>query len=345
MTAIKTGVPARRDMRHCTEFVATGFCYPGELVDNDGFFARARFTIAEEREELVRQTRMKTRTWCGPEENTLTMAIRAVDMALAAEPALRDEIDVVVVTSATTMPVFHAPQAEHPGMADLAPLVLQHLGRSDALGFDLKAVACTGFLRGLQVMDALLANANYRAGLLISTEQCSRFSIGADNRSSFCFILSDAAGAAVLRRGEPAPRTGIVDYIGHTEADKFALVTMLPGLDALFVGGARVGTATHEMLVACGRALLARNGLTAADVDWLLPMQSHAAVIDAMCQALEWPRDRLIWHGDTTGFSGSASIGACLAEQVRDRVVKKGDLVLSLGVGAGMNCGGALYYA
>lgn len=344
MTASSAGVNARRDLTISTEIVATGFSYPSEIVDNDTYFARCRFPITQDREELVRETRMKTRTWCAPEENTLTMAKRAVEMALSQDPTLRDEIDVVLVTSATTMPVFHAPEKEHLGMADLAPLILRDIGRSGALGFDLKAVACTGFLRGLQVMDGMLANANYRAGLVISTEQCSRFTLGENNRSTFCFILSDAAGAAVLKRRQKTPRTGLIDYVGFTDADKFHLVTMLPDLASLFVGGGRVGSATHEMLVTCGRTLMARNGLSIDDVDWLLPMQSHAGVIEGMRAALEWPKEKMIWHGDVTGFSGSPSIVVSLAEQIHKKIIKKGDLVMSLAVGAGMNCAGALYY-
>jgi 3-oxoacyl-[acyl-carrier-protein] synthase III len=53
----------------------------------------------------------------------------------------------------------------------------------------------------------------------------------------------------------------------------------------------------------------------------------------------------MLWVGGERGFSGSASIPACLSEQLESGVVQKGQLILSLAVGAGMNCAGALYYA
>src|SRR5690606_7713421 len=103
----------------------------------------------------------------------------------------------------TTMPVLHPPEADNAGVADLAPLVLRELGLDGALGLDIKACYCTGFLRGLQVADNLLANPNYRAALVIATEQGSRFAVAETNRSKFCFIMSDAAGAVILTREEP----------------------------------------------------------------------------------------------------------------------------------------------
>jgi 3-oxoacyl-[acyl-carrier-protein] synthase-3 len=91
--------------------------------------------------------------------------------------------------------------------------------------------------------------------------------------------------------------------------------------------------------------LLSRNGLSVRDVDWLLPIQTHAGLLDEVRRKLEWPAEKLLWFGDLNGFSGSASIPSCFAEQVEQGRIQKGQLVLSLAVGAGMNCAGALYYA
>jgi 3-oxoacyl-[acyl-carrier-protein] synthase-3 len=209
---------------------------------------------------------------------------------------------------------------------------------------DIKACYCTGFLRGLQTMDALLANPNYRAGLVVATEQGSRFAVAETNRSTFCFIMSDAAGCAVLRRRERTSGCGIVDYVGYTDAAKVDWIGLGSDGASTIMRGSRAGAATHEMLVACARTLLARNGLTVRDVDWLLPIQTHARIVDGLRAATEFPEERLLWFGDHTGFAGSASIPACLAEKVHDGTIQKGQLVLSVAVGAGMNCAGALYH-
>lgn len=324
------------------KIVATGHCYPQDVVDNAEFIRRAQFELPD-LQSLAVETKMKTRTWCGPEESTWTMARAAVDAALHGNPGLADRIDLVIAASASTLPRAHVPEPQTPGMAELAPLLVDHLGRK-VLGLDLRAVACTGFLRGLQVADAMLASGNYRAALVVASEATSRLATAASNRSGFCYILSDAAGAAVLEPTDTEQRTGLVDHFGYTDGAKRGWMMFGEDLASLVVRGSKVGPATMNMLIESGRALLERNGLQPADVDWLLPIQTHAGLIEGLRRGLEWPADKLLWQGDVKGFSGSSSIPACLSHQLAAGRVASGDLVLAVAVGAGLNCAGSLFY-
>jgi 3-oxoacyl-[acyl-carrier-protein] synthase-3 len=243
------------------------------------------------------------------------------------------------------MPMAHPTDPANRAFADLSPLVLAQLGRSQALGLDIKACYCAGFLRGLQVADGLLANANYRSVLVVAVEQGSRFAVAETNRSSFCFIVGDAAGAVVLRRSAPRPRAGVIDYVGYTDVDKLSWVGIGDDAESIIMLGSRAGDATSSLLIECGRTLLERNGLQPCDVDWLIPIQTHAGMLEGVRQQLGFDASKLLWVGDVRGFSGSASIPACLSEHLASGQVKKGELVLSVAVGAGMNCAGALYYA
>jgi 3-oxoacyl-[acyl-carrier-protein] synthase III len=334
---------ARSGFLHSSEIAATAHAYPSKLVDNEAYFKRCRFPI-EDRDALIEETRLKTRTWCAHDENAWTLAKTAVERVLKKDPSLRDQIDAVIVASGTTTPVILPPETDNRGVADLAPLVLRDLGRDDALGIDIKACYCTGFLRGLELMDGLLASPERRAGLVIATEQGSRLAVAESNRSRFCFLMADAAGCVVLKRREQKPRTGLVDHVGWTRASMHRAVGVGPdGLSTVMMGS-KAGAATVEMLIACAKKLLERNKVRPSDVDWLIPIQTHAQVVDALAKALEWPKKKLLWFGDVTGFAGSASIPACLSDQIESGVVRKGDLVLSVAVGAGMNCAGTLYY-
>jgi 3-oxoacyl-[acyl-carrier-protein] synthase-3 len=336
---------ARKGLDYVSELVATTHAYPSDLVDNEEYLRRCRFTTTTSSAELVQQTRMRTRRWCRPHENTASMTRAAIARLLEEHPALSAEIDAVVVSSGTTMTMAHPTDPENCAFADLAPLVLQQLGRNRALGLDIKACYCTGFLRALQVADGLLANANYRSVLVVSTEQGSRFSVAESNRSSFCFIVGDAAGAVVLRRALPRPGVGILDYVGYTDVDKLAWVGIGEDAASIIMLGSRAGEATVRMLLECGRTLLERNGLTEKDVAWFIPIQTHAGLLEGVRTELGISREKMLWVGDERGFSGSASIPACLSEHLASGQVNKGELVLSLAVGAGMNCAGALYYA
>jgi 3-oxoacyl-[acyl-carrier-protein] synthase-3 len=347
VTAIRESVNARAYRQRATEIVGAGFALPSDRVDNESFFARARFPLGDEaaRAELVQGTRMKTRTWCGPGEHTWTLARDAVAMALASSEVRADEIDLVIVSSCSTMPVVNYPNPANPVMADLAPLVLAQLGRDDGVGIDLKAAYCAGFLRGLEMMDAMLENPGYRAGLLVAADEGGRFATAESNKSAFCFLVGDAAGAVILRKTDVAPRVGLVDYLSQTVPSKAELTGWGADGRSLFVKGSRASAASLELMLGAGRQLLARNGLAAKDIDWLLPAQTHIQTLEALCDGLRIPREKLLWSGDETGYSASASIAAALGARKAEGVIQKGDLVLSLAVGAGMNVAGAIYHA
>jgi 3-oxoacyl-[acyl-carrier-protein] synthase-3 len=335
-------------MSGVTEIVAAGHSYPSDVVDNDEFFARCRFRIfkdAAAKDSLVRDSRMKTRTWCRDGENTWTMARAAVDMALAAPGVNPAEIDVVIVSSCSTIPMVNFPNEKNPVVADLAPLVQSHIGREEAFGFDVKAMYCAGALRGMELMDRLLQSPNYRSGLLVATDQGGRAATAESNRSAFCFLVGDSAGALVLKRrdAQPGERVGVVDYVGGMRPTQADLSSWGPDGRSMVVlpGAAPIAV---EYLTTCARTLLRRNGLTPADVDWLLPMQTHAQTIEAVRAALEFPHEKVVWSGDVTGYAASASIPTCLSARIHDGRIQKGDLVLSMAVGAGFNWAGALYY-
>jgi len=272
------------------------------------------------------------------------MARDAVANALAAGTVSPDEIDLVVVSSCSTIPMVNYPDPRNPVIADLAPLVLAELGRDDAVGIDLKAGYCAGFLRGLEVLDSMLENPDDRAGLLVGSYEGGRLATAETNRSAFCFLVGDAAGAVVLRKRALAPRTGLVDYLGQTVVSKASLTGWGPDGRSMIVRGNRVGIAGLELMLDAGRRLLARNRLVPRDIDWLLPSQTHIATLEALCDGLELPRDKLLWSGNVTGYAASASIAATLGARRHDHTLHKGDLVLSLAVGSGMNVAGALYH-
>jgi 3-oxoacyl-[acyl-carrier-protein] synthase-3 len=340
----RLGSTPRPPRARVSEIIATGFAYPRTIVDNDAFFARCEFPITEDRAALIAETRMVRRTWCGPGENTWTMAREAVASALAAGAVRAEEIDLVVVSSCSTIPMVNYPDPANPVVADLAPLVLAELGRDDAVGIDLKASYCAGFLRGLELVDAMLENPDYRCALLVATDEGGRFATAPSNRSAFCFLVGDAAGAVVMRKRPAAPRTGLVDSLGKTVVSNAALTSWGPDGRSLVVRGAKAGTAGLALMLEAGRQLLARNGLAPGDLDWLLPAQTHAGTVEALCDGLEIARAKLVWSGDVTGYAASASIAATLGARRADHTMRKGDLVLSLAVGAGMNVAGALYY-
>jgi 3-oxoacyl-[acyl-carrier-protein] synthase-3 len=337
--AMRSEQNARVRLRGNTEIVAAGHYFPKDRVSNEDFFARCEFPITDDREALVRDTRMVARTWCGPDENTWTMAREAVRMAVRGIDA--SEIDLVVVSSCSTIPMVNYPDPSNGVMADLSPLVLAELGKDDGVGIDIKAGYCAGFLRGLEVCDAMLENPNYRAALLVASDVGGRFATAPSNRSVFCFLVGDSAGAVVLRKSE---RRGLVDHLSVSVPSKADLTAWGADGKSLIVKGQRTGAASFELMLDAGKRLLARNHITGKDLDAFLPAQTSIAMLEALADGLGIARHKLLWRGDETGYSASASIATHLSYRLARGDLRKGQLVLSLAAGAGMNAGGALYY-
>ncbi len=334
---------ARRDLSHGTRVAASGYAYPSQLVDNEEYVRRCQFSPKSGWQELFDSSRIKTRRWCAPEETTRTLAEAAVDDLFARSEESPNDVDVIVVASGTTMTMAHPSDPENRAYADLSPLLAKRLRRTRALCLDIKACYCTGFVRGMQVVDGLLSNPNYRTALLVAVEQGSRFATAASNRTAFCGIAADAAGAFLFRRSSGSDGNGVIDYCGYTDVDKLSWVGIGDNADSIIMHGSRAAEATQEMLIECGRLLLQRNGLGPEHVDWFIPIQTHGGLLDSVADALQIPSQKTLWFGDEHGFSGSASIPSCFAEQRRAGVIGPGQLILSVAVGAGMNCGGALY--
>jgi 3-oxoacyl-[acyl-carrier-protein] synthase III len=324
------------------DLIGCGHAYPSDVVDNDMYFARCRFPIADDRTALVRESRMQQRYYCREDENTYTLGRDAARMAIESSRVAPEEIDVLIVSSCTTLPGFNYPNPADPVVADLSTLILKDLGRDGALGFDLKATYCAGFPRALQLMDALLQNPNYGTGLIVASDVGGRFASAESNRSAFCFVVGDSAGAVLLKKGAPPRPSGILDYDGAMYPSQMDL-TRLGADGRSLVVRSKAGEAALGHMLEIGRRLLARHRLRPTDVDWLLPMQGYAPAIDVLVQELRWPPERVLWFGDRTGYAASASIPTCLSAQVQAGNIRKGDLILSLAAGAGFNSGGALY--
>lgn len=339
------GANARAKLTHGCEIVSTGFSYPSDVVDNAAFFERCQFDIQADQEALIRDSAMVQRTWCGPGENTWTMAREAAAMAMEGLPDGVEDIDVVLVSSCSTIPMVHVPDSRNPVVADLAPLLQREFDLEGATAMDIKATYCAGFIRCMQIMDTLLQNPNYETGLIVASDVGGRFATARSNKSAFCFIVGDAAGAVVLRKTERRVGAGLLDYVGATHAELSHLTSFGPDGRSLLVRGRQAGAATLDMMLQDASTLLSRNGLTMEDVSWLVPMQTHAQTVAVLLDRLNCRKNKCVWSGGHTGYAASASIPACFAKNVASGKIKKGDLVLSLAVGAGLNSGAALYHA
>ena len=222
---------------------------------------------------------------------------------------------------------------------------VQHLlGIKDAIAFDVHAV-CTGFLYALTTADAMLRGGNAKTALVIGAETFSRI-LDWEDRTT-CVLFGDGAGAVVLRAEETEDR-GILATKLHADGQWG---------DMLYVDGGPSTTGTVGKLRMKGREVfrhavvnlasvlgevLEAAGKTPADVDWVVPHQANARIIDATARKLGLSPDKVVMTVDRHANTSAASVPLALDVAVKDGRIKPGDLVVLEAMGGGFTWGAAL---
>jgi 3-oxoacyl-[acyl-carrier-protein] synthase-3 len=304
---------------------------PSRLVTNDDLAQ----TVDTSDAWIQERTGIKQRYLAGPGENCTTMATAAAREALAHAGATAADVDCIILATSTPDQAFPA----------TALRVQAALGVTQGFGFDLSA-ACSGFVYGLSVADSMIRAGGVRGALVIGSEVYSRILNWADRGT--CVLFGDGAGAVFLRADTSEQTRGILSTHLHAQG---ALGDMLyvdgavgqpdrPG--HLMMNGREVFRHAVVKLAGAVDEALAANGLTHADVDWLVPHQANRRIIDAMGKKLNLSGDRVVMTVDRHANTSAASIPLALAEAVNDGRIKQGDLVLMEALGGGLTWGSAL---
>ena len=283
-------------------------------------------------EWIVERTGIRSRYIAADGETTATLAVEACRKALEAAGLQPSDIGLIVLATATPDQTFPSSATKVQAM----------LGISDCIAFDVHAV-CTGFLYALTVADSMLRGGSAKRALVIGSETFSRI-LDWEDRTT-CVLFGDGAGAIVLEAEEG--EAGILSTSLHADGRHNGL---------LFVDGGPSTTGTVGKLRMKGRevfrhavvnladvlnTVLGRAGLTAADVDWVVPHQANARILDATAKKLGLPPEKVVVTVDRHANTSAASVPLALDVAVRDGRIKRGDLLVLEAMGGGFTWGAA----
>ncbi|HHY11955.1 MAG TPA: ketoacyl-ACP synthase III [Firmicutes bacterium] len=270
--------------------------------------------------------------------STSDMAIEAALSCLASSKVPAAEIDLIIVASAS-------PDYAFPSTA----CIVQHaiLART-AAAFDME-IGCTGFIYALATGAQFISAGVYRNVMVIGAETLSRFVDWTDRNT--CVLFGDGAGAALLTQG-PAGE-GILAFHLGADGSQWNLLslpagmarlpaseqTLKKGLHYIHMEGRAVFKFAVKAMDVSLKALLDKLGKTAGDIDLLIPHQANSRIIDSACQRFNIPREKIMMNIDKYGNTSSASIAIALYEAYSEGRIKKGDLVVLVGFGAGLSWG------
>ena len=307
----------------------TGSALPARRVSN----AELSETVDTTDEWIVERTGIRFRHIAGPDETTATLAADAAKAALAAAGRRAQDIDLIVLATATPDQTFPASATKVQAM----------LGIDDCVAFDVAAV-CSGFLYALQVADCMIRAGAHRRALVIGAETFSRI-LDWEDRGT-CVLFGDGAGAIVLE-GEEGTR-GVLATRLHADGRHNELLYVDGGpsttgtVGKLRMKGREVFRHAVVNLAAVMTETLAVAGLTAEDVDWVVPHQANARILDATARKLGLDPARVVVTVDQHANTSAASVPLALDTAVRDGRIKPGQLLVLEAMGGGFTWGAAV---
>ena len=309
----------------------TGSALPRTRVSNEELARR----VDTSDEWIVERTGIRFRHIAEPDETTATLGADAAKQALAAAGLEPSDIGLIIVATATPDNTFPAS----------ATKVQALLGVPDCIAFDVAAV-CSGFLYAVSVADSMLRTGAAKHALVIGSETFSRI-LDWEDRTT-CVLFGDGAGAIILSAEEVADDRGILATRLHAEG-KYS--------DMLYVDGGPSTTGTVGHVRMQGREVfrhavtnlasvlaevMEEIGLSADQIDWVVPHQANKRIIDATAKKLGLPAERVVLTVDQHANTSAASVPLALDLAVRDGRIQRGDLVVLEAMGGGFTWGAAV---
>lgn len=310
-----------------------GHYLPKRVVENSEFEA----SIDTSDEWIRSRSGIERRHFAATGETTSTMGTLAAKAALEMAELEPSDIDAIVL--ATSTPDLTFPSA--------ATMIQADLGMKNGFAFDVQAV-CAGFVYALSNANALIFSGMAKRVLVIGSETFSKIMDWEDRAT--CVLFGDGAGALVL---EAATGDG-------TSNDRGILATDLNSdgsfRDLLYVDG---GVSTRdtgylrmqgnqvfrhavEKLAATAETAMQRAGVSADDIDWIVPHQANIRIIQGTAKKMNVSMDRVVVTVQDHGNTSAASIPLALSVGVARGQIKTGDLIVTEAIGGGLAWGGVV---
>ncbi len=314
--------------------LGTGHYLPERVVTNAELEQRLDTT-----DEWIRtRTGIRERRIAAPGQATSDLALPAARAALERAGIAPTDLDLILVATVTPDHAFPS----------TACLLQDRLGAAQAAAADVGA-ACTGFLYGVSMAEALIRAGAVRYALVVGAEVLSKI-LNWDDRST-AILLGDGAGAVVL--GPVEEGFGIRSTYLGADGSKGPLVslpaggsrrptspeTLAAGLNAFQQNGREVYKFATQIMGDAADVALSRAGLTPADVTLLVPHQANYRIIEAAARRFAFPMERVWVNIDRYGNTSAASIPIGLSEAVQAGRLQRDAVVLAVAFGSGLTWG------
>ena len=322
------------------EILGLGAHIPEKIVTNEELAS----TVDTSDEWIRSHTGIGKRHIIAEDKTTSDMAVGASLKAIEKAGIDKDEIGMIILATAS---------GDYSTFPSTACVVQHKLDIKNAAAMDLSA-GCTGFVYGLEVARSMILARTQKKVLVIGVEALSRITNWKDRDT--CVLFGDGAGAAVLGLNESGDGRGILDSFLGAEGDGYMHLMRKAGgaMHPFHVGeydeedlyismnGRRVygfAVRVNETII---KTLLKNNDLTVDDLTRIVPHQANLRIIQAAAKRLDIPMEKFFVIMEEYANTSAASIPIALNAMIERGELKKGDLILTAGFGAGLTYGGNL---
>lgn len=312
--------------------IGVGSCTPSKVVTNDELAK----TIETSDDWIRTRTGIQERRISDYGTSTSDLAFIAAERALQKANLPAEGLDLIVV--GTTTPDYLFPS--------VGCILQNRLKATKAAAFDVSA-ACSGFNYALTVGSTFIENGNYKNILVVGADTLTKYLNWKDRGT--CILFGDGAGAAVLTAKDDG--SGILanwlkaeGHLGHH--------LIMPGGGSrdpenqngrfITMDGKEVFRFAVMVLEESLRGILEKANLQVSDIDLLIPHQANSRIIDHVVKKMGLPKEKVYVNLHKYGNTSAASIPLALDEALSDGKIKKGDIVVLSGFGAGLTCGANL---
>jgi len=323
--------PRSGKTQRTVSIIGTGSYVPERRLTNDDLSKM----VDTSDEWITTRTGIKERRIAAKDENTSDMAAKAALKAIEQAEISPEEIDLILVATATPDMLFPA----------TACFVQKKIGAINSACLDISA-ACAGFLFGVEIAQQFITSHTYDTVLVIGAEKLTSITNWTDRNT--CVLFGDGAGAAILRHrggshgvisthiGSDAEYTDILFMPGGGSRCPITRDNVDLNLNTIHMSGKEVYKQAVTAMIDASKKALKEAGLSIHDIACVIPHQANLRIIEAIADRLDISLDRFFVNLDRYGNTSAAAVAMALDEANRSGRIKPGDYILMVVFGGGL---------
>ena len=307
-----------------------GHYLPERIVPNSEF----EETLDTSDEWIKARSGIERRHFAAEGETTSDLAVAAANAALKDASLCADDMDAIIVATSTADLTFPS----------VATMVQAGLDMQRGFAYDVQAV-CAGFIFALSSANAHILSGQAKRIMVIGAETFSRLMDWSDR--STCVLFGDGAGALILEAQEASGSTadrGILSVDLNSDGRHRDILYVDGGVSTHTTGhlrmqGKEVFRHAVEKLATTAQAAMDQAGVTADDIDWVVPHQANLRIINGTAKKMGISTERVVITVQDHGNTSAASIPLALSVAKANGQLKENHLVVTEAIGGGLAWG------